>query len=112
MIYLVQETAIISHYYMPSPLFLLFFSLFFFMPRSFAPLKKNQVSDIFQFYTQRNMNELSAENVELVASSTSRNSSAAASIHPLLICSLAIFVSFCYTLLTTAQHRKLKTEVI
>lgn len=76
-------------------------------------LEPNQVSDIFQFYTQRNINDPRVEDMELnLASSTSRNSSTAPSVHPLLVCSLAILVSGFFVLLRPPQHRKLKTEVI
>lgn len=59
-------------------------------------LLRIQVSDIFQFYTQRNMNDPRVEDMELVASSTSRNSSSNVRLQPVIIV-LAV-------VLTTSLH--------
>ncbi|XP_063706931.1 protein amalgam [Culicoides brevitarsis] len=65
----------------------------------------NEVSDIFQFYTQRSASDPRVEDMELVASSTSRNKSSSLATPNVATLVLLSIVHACYAALCSTRRR-------
>lgn len=68
-----------------------------------------QVSDIFQFYTQRSASDPRIEDMELVASSTSRNKSSQLAVPnvALLVLLSILNICYCYSISAACSTRRL-----